>query len=408
MVLDILRAIQARLDKLGNDLAGNWEALRLRERQYHVCSALIEEAESECLRCEESINDFCEKLCLRDVPVGTMVDASRSINLSSAGTLQTTASSSTTSRSISTQPRSTTTITTDENTTTTRSSTGLSFEVSDKERENTWKEIAAIETEYMHWGRLLTTRFQEKASVQESIQDLMKSRRDSKAKHERLEAQLEIAFTEIPVIASVLHGPDEPARVLKSLKKRPCLRQKSSLDWSPVMTPLKTLAEKTRYTFERFGWDALDLEQHQWVTLDQVINPDQYTWFHRRTHEETKHKLEQEVNLCPKSLRNPAVDRYLFERGELIRILEKPFQDLNCREKHVYRLLKKFQNTPDLVKTKSSLLEQPEKSDDLLAKWVRQTGENDHTKIKKEWISLDKILNPQVSHISSNTCAIQC
>ncbi len=236
-----------------------WEGVRLREKQYHVCNALIKEADSECLRCQEAIDELCEYLRPRDVGVvvGSFPEecSSRTSNGESG-----TRSTSKTSGSAST--RST-------------RSTATSMELSETERAQTWNEVAAIETEHMHWGRLLTTRCQEKASVKAALDEMMKLRRDGRAEKVRLEGELEQISAEIPIVVEVLEGPSAAAEVSRELTSKAGIgcngcRSKGGEGEGISTISLQTPAGRTRQAFEKHGWGALTLEEQQWVTLDQV------------------------------------------------------------------------------------------------------------------------------------------
>lgn len=245
---------------LEREQGDTWEGVRLRERQYHVCNTLIKEADSECIRCQEAIDELCEYLRPRrdaGVIVGSFPEASSS--MSSSGESGT--------RSTSTAPGSA-------STRATTSSTNIS-ELSETERAQTWDEVAAIETEHMHWGRLLTTRCQEKASVKAALDEMMKLRRDGRAEKARLEGKLVQISAEIPIVVEVLEGPSAAAEVSRELSsiarigRNGCRSSGGEGDRNSTIS-LETPAGRTRHAFERHGWEALTLEEQQWVTLDQV------------------------------------------------------------------------------------------------------------------------------------------
>lgn len=247
--------IQARLDYISLDLASIWETVSLRERQLRVCRALIEEAASECLRCQKVIDNLRKNLYPVDITVGGAIVASSRAVISKqelnnqSGKMSRTISSSSTSACSNT-----------ENTTAVRTANfGSWSELPEKEREETWGKIAPIEIEQMHWERLFTTRSQEKESVKKALQDLLKLRRDGRAEKGRLQAQLRQIVAEIPSVVLAMHGPIEAARVSKELNKKPHPYKKCVVDSSPVMTStststsFETPAGTTRRNFERYG-----------------------------------------------------------------------------------------------------------------------------------------------------------
>lgn len=253
------------MKELAREQGDTWESVRLRERQYHVCNALIEEAGSECLRCQEAIDELCEYLRPRDVGtlVGSLPESFSSESSSGESGTQNTSSASTSTSARSKRSTSTTSF----------SSTSPS-ELSETEREETWNEVAAIETEHMHWGRLFTTRCQEKANVKKALHRLMKLRRDGRAEKIRLEMELEQMSAEIPIVIEVLQGADAAAEVARELCSKPGSgtangRPRSSGDGGLAVS-LETPAGRTRQAFERGGWGALTLDEQQWVTMDQV------------------------------------------------------------------------------------------------------------------------------------------
>lgn len=249
---------KARLRDLEREQSDTWEGVRLRERQYHVCNTLIKEADSECIRCQEAIDELCEYLRPHDVGVVIGSFSEGSSNRTSSGESGT--------RSTSTTPGSASTPST--------KSTATSAELSETERAQTWNEVAAIETEHMHWGRLLTTRCQERASVKAALDEMMKLRRDGRAEKVRLEGELEQISAEIPIVVEVLEGPSAAAEVSRELSSKAGIGrngcQSAGNGEGISMISLETPAGRTRQAFEKHGWGALTLEEQQWVTLDQV------------------------------------------------------------------------------------------------------------------------------------------
>lgn len=380
------------MDQLNLDLARIWETVSLRERQLRVCRALIEEATSERLRCQKGIDDLRKNLYLVDVRVGGAIVASSRSDISEQ---KLNSEPGETSRTISSSPTSACSMSSSnaENITAVRTASfGGGPDLSEKERQETWGKIAAIEIERMHWERLFTTRSQEKESVKKVLQNLLKLRRDGKAEKDRLQAQLRQIVAEIPSVVLAMHGPIEASRVSEELHNHKCL-----VDTSPLMKSFETPAGTTRRNFERYGWETLSLEQQQWVTLDQAINPEQYTWLQERRQEEAKPKANQEfkVNVHKKPHKNPAVERCHIGRDEVMRILSEPFEDLNYNERHIRKLLHKIHDDPDRV---TERLEEHHTDAIQTARRVRQTEEGSRTKDEQEWVSLDKIINPQARY----------
>ncbi|CAM9212499.1 unnamed protein product, partial [Hapterophycus canaliculatus] len=386
--LNEARRLKVRLNDLDGEQSGTWEGVRLRERQYHVCNTLIEEARSECTRCHETIDELCEFLRPRDVGaiIGTMPDSSPTDFDEPSGTASDgsgTRSSISASESTSTEsPNST--------------SVNSSSELSEAERVRTWNEVAAIETEHMHWGRLLTTRCQEKASVKSALQCLMKLLRDGRAEKSRLEGQLEQMSAEIRIVLEAMHGSNAAAEILRELTSSSANgNNRNSISTrgrcSKDMIYLETPAGKTRQAFRRGGLGALTLEEQQWITVDQSICPDRYEWL-KHQEKECRSASERPVKRSKRPT-NPTLEHYRFHPEELRRMLAKPSQDLNRKEVHVRKLLHKFHDDPQLVGTDTPTA-CAETHHTSLAERTRLKQHHRRTAMEKEWISVDRILNP--------------
>lgn len=364
-----------------------------------MCGALVAEAQSECIRCQKAIDELCGYLRPRASGAtfqsssgsGTSEgDKSSTVSNTDSGTTQ----SSSTSRSASSRSGSTTTSTTG-----TSLSTATSSELSETEREETWNEVAAIETEQMHWGHLFTTRCQEKASVKKALRRLMKLRRDARAEKARLEDELSRISFEIPIVTAALQGPNATAEESREHSLNPgsrCNPRSSSAQLARANVRLETPAEKTRRAFERGGWGTLKLEEQQWVTVDKSLHPDKYIWLEQRDQEEAERKLQRGKKPRAKLRKNPAIEQCRFDRLEIERILAEPFSDLTRREVHVRKLVHKFHDDPQLVKA-DCMGGQDGMNDHLLAQQTRLKSHKHRTTMEKEWISLDKIFNPQAS-----------
>lgn len=390
--LPVRNLFQSRLKTLDCELRDMWESVRLRERQYHVCKTLIKEAEAECDRCQDAIEDLCEDLQSQQsgstdkpwhacrIKEGGEEPRSKSSRSSRAPRLPWTA------RLLSNRSRSTRTLTPPRSASTSRSS-----ELSEIERTDTWNEVAAFELEHTHWGRLLASRCQEKASVKKTLDRLMKLRRNHIAEKVELEEKVSTIATEIPMVVTALQGPT--AEVDSSLiLSHATLNSAMRGACADVTTSLVTPAQKTRRVFEREGWNALTLEEQQWVTVDQAICPDRYQWLRQ---------LQQEVKrgTIPrtKPRKNPAVDQCRYHQDELVRILAEPFGNLNRREMHVRKLLSKFHDDPQLL-PHTDIRESPDQCNYGLAQRARLKSFKQRSVQERDWVSVDKIMNPQARY----------
>lgn len=401
---NFLVVFQVRLQDLEGELVDTWEGVRLRERQYHVCNKLIEEARSECARCQEAIDDLCEDLRPREievVPQPAPKSSSGEMGKASTESGTSTGTPHSSSKSESTATDSTSIA---DSTTATSSSAASLQELSETERADTWNEVTAIELEHMHWGRLFTTRCQEKGSVKKNLHQLMKLRRDGKAEKAHLKEHLQHISAEIPIAVAAMQGPTIAAERTNELNMNPGLSsagQPPSIGGSIARTTISlvTPAVKNRRAFERGGWEALTLEEQQWVTVDQAMCPHLYLWLKQRQEEEAQLELGQSLNFRAKPSENPAFDQCRFDRDELMRIMAEPFGDLTRKEAHVRKLMSKFHDEPQLLKsTTSSPPVHSGQHDTMLPHKIRLKRDKHRTVTEKEWISLDKVLNSQVSH----------
>lgn len=375
--------------------------MRLRERQYRVCKTLIKEAEAECERCQDAIDDMCKKL------QGDLVSCT---SAAKEGDLEADTESSTNSRQLHSpwnmESGSRPSRPTMSSTTETRSQTNKSSEFFERERAETWNEVAALELEHTHWGRLFTTRCQEKASVKKALDRLMKIRRNLTAEKACTETKLLHIANEVPLAVATMRGINAATDVAVELSTNistPDTLQPSQVSGAvtKLTSSLVTLAERTRGVFEREGWNALTLEEQQWITVDQSMCPDKYSWLRPQQQEETDRNKIKYAKVRTKPRKNPAIDQCRFHRDELVRILAEPFRELNRREKHVCKLMIKFYNDPRLTQN-VGLRELSCHDECTLAQRIRNKNANELTVQEQEWVSLDKILHPQAS------CGFSC
>lgn len=238
--------------------------------------------------------------------------------------------------------------------------------------------------------------------MKKALHELMKRRRDGKAEKIRLEKQIRLMSAEIPVVVEVLQGPNAAADISKELSLNS--RIGSGGHWSSgsggngcLTVSLETPAGRTRQAFTRAGWKTLTLEEQQWITLDQVMCPGKYEWLQKQQEEEARHALARGKKTRTKPRKNPAVDQYRFHRDELVRIMVEPTDELNRREMHVRKLMHKFHDDPQLVNPHGPSVD-VETHNFFLAERTRLKSYHHRTAVEKEWVSLDKILNPLVRH----------
>ena len=141
--------------------------------------------------------------------------------------------------------------------------------------------------------------------------------------------------------------------------------------------------------------------------FQQELCPDKYEWLKQQQQQEgTRHARGKRGRKRKKHHKNPAIDQYRFHREELVRILAEPADDLNRREVHVRKLLHKFHDDPRLVSSHGPAAS-PEAHDLSLAERTRSKNNHHRTATEKEWISLDRILNPTVSHMQMDRACLR-
>lgn len=359
-----------------------------------MCKTLIDEAESECQRCQDAIDDLCEDLRTKSDPsVGPIEESEAETGSQSSANSKTPPSSSNT-KSGSGFSHAILTSTADLS-----SSAGSSSELSDAERAEIWDEVAAFELENTHWARVFTTRCQEKASVKKAVDQLMKLRRDRSAERNRVEKELLRIQSELPMFVATMQSTEIATEVALELSTNASSNEIAQHSPSPravthLSTSLITPAQRTRRMFEREGWQALTLEEQQWVTIDRAMFPDKYDSLLKQQHEGGEQAIDASAKRRPKLRKNPAIDQCRFHRDELKRILAEPFGNLNRREIHVRKLVTKFHDDPDLLHPPTR--EESTHHDSTLARRTRLKSDEEYTVQEQECVSLDKILNPQV------------
>lgn len=354
-----------------------------------MCKTLIAEAEKECERCQEAIDDICTDLLTYDeVPL-----------MSTAGQGEAKVGENSNVKSGASHLGSTTSL----SARSTRSRGDTPSDMSEAEREETWNEAAAFELEHTHWGRIFTTRCQEKVSVKKALDRLMKLRRDLTAEKAGIEARLLHIAEEVPHAVATVQGLDAATKVAVQLSK--AIGASDTFQRSQMLgavadlaTSLVTPAETIRKAFEREGWHSLTLEEQQWVTVDQSMCPEKYSWLRQQQQEEDERRTRKGGKQRKKTRKNPAIDQCRFHRDELQRILAEPVENLNRREMHVRKLVNKFHDDPQLIQN-AGTQEAACRDVSTLAQRTRRKTRAELTVDEKEWISLDKILNPQVSSI---------
>ena len=331
---------QSRLTQCSNELEELWTSMRLSERKIAVCQALTEEAESESSRCESDI-EMCNAELAEDDEI---------------------------------------------------------MEMTEEERNDVFREIKVLEVEFAHWCKLFATRTQEKKDIKEGLESMAEMRRTRLKEKENLKVTMEKIRKIIPSATASILGPGRATQVALHLNAPLNLSSgNAGSRWQAIsavknmITSTLTPAEEVRKLYQREGLKALTLEERQWSMLDRCANPNKWEWLKIKEDEEDK---ARELRGAKKKKRkyNAAIEQFRIDKNEVDRIRETPFSKLQRREVIVKKLLNKYHDDAEMMKRKAEKLSLG--FDPHLAANTRAKYESTWTLTEKEWVTVDKILNP--------------
>ncbi|GMH74329.1 hypothetical protein TrST_g7101 [Triparma strigata] len=331
---------QKRLSQVSLELNELWTSMRLAERKIAVCQGLTEEAESESARCESDI-EICNNELAED----------------------------------------------DEN-----------MEFTEEERNDVFREIKVLEVEFAHWCKLFATRTQEKKDIKEGLEQMAEMRRERMKEKENLKVAMEKIRQIIPSATACVLGPGRATEVALALDAPLNLGKASAGSrWAALsavkdqITSSLTPAEEVRRLYQREGMKALTLEERQWCMLDKCANPEKWEWLKIR--EEEEDRAREARGAKPKKRKyNAAIEQFRIDKSEVDRISETSFNKLQRKEVIVKKLLMKFHDDAEMMKRKAEQMSSG--FDPHLAAEVRCKVPKTWTPVEKEWVTVDKILNP--------------
>ena len=331
---------QTRLTQCSNELNELWTSMRLAERKIAVCQGLIEEAESESSRCESDI-EMCNTELAEDDEI---------------------------------------------------------MEMTEEERNDVFREIKILEVEFSHWCKLFATRTQEKKDIKEGFEHMAEMRRSRLKEKENLKTTMEKIRQVIPAATASILGPGRATEVALNLNAPLNLSGGSATSrWQAIsavkdmITSSLTPAEEVRRLYQREGFKALTLEERQWSMLDRIKNEEKWGWLKIKEEEEDRAR-EARGAKAKKRKYNAAIEQFRIDKSEIERVSETSFSKLQRREVVVKKLLNKYHDDADMMKQKAEMLSSG--FDPHLAAEVRAKYENTFTPTEKEWVTVDKILNP--------------
>lgn len=377
---------QARLGQLNCTLRGTWESLRLREKQYNICSTLINEVQSEYDRYQENVDDLVEDLRQNEMEFGSDERGQEHDN-SNAGPR---------AHSESSESPSSTTPNTLQMDSTSNSTNSDSSKLPESKRAKTWDQFAALELQTMYWGRLLVIRCQERARAKKSINQLMELRRDYSAEKTTLSEKLRRLLAKLSAIVGTVKGPDTATEQMGELSTNLGTRdgaqgslalEASEKPTAPLISPAKT----NRRDFERGDWTSLTIEEQQWVTMDQALHRENYPDMWQQSEQE-KSTMKRHASL--------AIERYRFYRDEPPRVPAESCENLNHEEVHMRKLRTKFHDDPKFPR-RVNLQTTTNHHDYMMTQCISSKDSSNRTVDERQWISRDRILNPHVSVLVS-------
>jgi hypothetical protein len=233
-------------------------------------------------------------------------------------------------------------------------------------------------------------------------------------RHERelslssIESELQTIKKHVPAAVAIVKGAEcaaEAALTLNTSLSGETVskwEKRGSLD-QHVMQGLRTPAEDIRVVHERQGWNALNLEEQQWSIMDMKLEPNLYLWISQMEAEEADHRRRTgkrpKASLYSKLTRtNPALRPFALHADELRRIQDAPFSSLDRHEVRIRKLLAKYHDNPQkLAKDNGECsAEAFARAAACSAEAIRNKNAAVRTEEEREWVSVDKVLNPGI------------
>lgn len=338
-----------------------WTSMRLAERKALVVQALLDEAEVESSRCEqESVR------CNREL----LLDDDRML-------------------------------------------------LNEEQRADLNTEVRRLEVEFAHWCRLFATRSQERRDLLASLDTLRKEHSRRTIQKESLEKEFQWLQRYLPAATCLIHGMDAAVDCALSLNTSfahiPTTNARGL--WDKVssarrrITATMTPAQEVRRRYRTEGWSTLCLPEQQWTILDRKLNPKSYEWVQDAACKELESEIDRNqhnhmnpLKMSQRAQKNARDSKKLnrairamqsFSAGELERIRKLPFaQVARGNETTAWKLMRQFHDDPqrliDDSKSKAKLV------DPNTAAAVRFKHPKSLSREEREWVTLDKTLNPEI------------
>ena len=168
-------------------------------------------------------------------------------------------------------------------------------------------------------------------------------------------------------------------------------------------------AEEVRRRMKRDGFKQLTLVEQQWCLLDQSLNPSKYEWLREQEEAERLKAIERQRFLAmsgktsdadaaiekdPFGMNSPLLAAFRLTQVEIQHVLRCPYIMLTKREIGFRKLLARFHDDTELARR--SATSGMAGFDSHLAERTRGKHPATWTKEEAEWVSIDRILNPEV------------
>ena len=334
-----LKAEAGRAAKIKQDLAvakeasaDLWTSMRLAERKNVVVQALIDEADVESSRCERETQRCHQELLLDDERM----------------------------------------------------------ELTEDQRMELFTEVRTLEVEFAHWCRLYATRSQERKDVLHGLEILRTERQAKVADVERLDKDLKWLQRHLPSATGLIFGIQPAVDCALSLQTsfEHIQTENARGQWRKlasargIVTASMTPAQEVRRRHRTEGWKNLTLPERQFTILDEILHPDLYTWM------DDSSKRPRKLNRAVRAMEQ-------FSKGELGRIRELPFRQVTRgHETMAWKLLRQYHDDPHQLIEASKRRAMASNSDRAAA--TRFKHPKSWNQDEREWVSLDKVLNPDL------------
>ena len=230
------------------------------------------------------------------------------------------------------------------------------------------REISILETESMQWIRLYASRQEERSDIKEGMFLMYELRRQRIKERERIRVELDIARRDLPSCVVLLKSVQEGVKEAAALNTTVHQGSFDSLVLGDKNDPSGTLsisspAEDVRIRMRKDGFEALSLQEQQWVVMDRVLNPFKYEWLLQQEEEEDAARAK--VGKPPKKRKlNPAVEQFKWSRYKIEWAVDRPFDLLTRQEIQVRKLLTRYHDPVLKIKTRK-MMEAERKEDQL-------------------------------------------